>query len=223
MSLFKISSFYTLLILLSLSGCQTAPEREGSQNSSSASSKNSSPSSVQRENKGTIEVYLSQRVAAVPLGRLREMSITDFTPEIQVDGMKNFPFIEFQLDESPRSGESLVIESKAASLNLESVGLSQPRVYTMIQGVLTPVKLLRAQHTSELGACLTAKWFYDLSRVPQGARILVTNEAQGFSQSMGKVDVKNPNLNLKKSVGICTMVSIFPMVNASYKIYLGSR
>lgn len=223
MSLSKISILGSILVLLSVGGCQTASERAESSKNSTAAAKDSSKAPVQRENKGTLDVYLSQRVAAIPLGRLREMSITDFTPEIQVDGAKNFPFIEFQLDEAPKSGESLIIESKAASLNLESVGLSQPRAYTMIQGVLTPVKLLRSQHQSELGACLTAKWFYDLSRVPQGARIVVTNEAQGFSQSMGKVDVKNPNLNLKKSVGICTMVSIFPMANASYKIYLGTR
>lgn len=204
--------------IVSMMGCATRDQREASQGSASQNEATAQP--LERVNAGVLDVFLVQRTAATPLGKMREMKIDATTPVIQVNSNDQFafPFIVFQLDQPVEKGEKLFVESTANSFGVESVGLSSPQLYSMKEGKVEKLKLLETTHESVFGSCLIARWKFDLSGVLPGSKIALVNEARGFESSMGKIDSKNPNLKLKKSIGFCTMISLFPDQNGSYKI-----
>ncbi len=212
MSLLKLITCVSFMVLF---GCAHQDQKQSTESQNGAA-----VPVVERKSMGTLESYFVQRTPLVPLGKRREFKMDAATPIIQTgeSAATSFPFVSFQIDEDLEKNAVLTVSSAATSQGIDRVGLSSPRIYVMKNGEIVRLKPKSVQHVSELGTCLSAKWNYSIGDLRLGTKIVVVNEAQGFQNSYGKIEVSNPNLQLNKSIGICTMVSVYPSENANYTI-----
>lgn len=175
-----------------------------------------------RPTQGTLDVVLAERTASTPLGKQRVFEITESTPDVIVGETtrKKFPFVSFQLDQLDPGKENLIVRTEGLSLAVDRVGISFPKLYIAKDG--SPVELapISMVHRSQIGTCLIAEWTFSTKDIPKGAKVVLMNQALGFGNSLGKIEAANPNLNLQKSVGICSLVSIYPVQTAKYLISL---
>lgn len=132
---------------------------------------------------------------------------------------KGRPFVYFIVGDFSEKASNLIIESQGYSEGIDGIRIGIPIFYLKSENSIHEIKAINIEHESEFGNCLTAKYFFKVESIKKGDLILIANDTRGFNDSLGKVQIDNPNFELKKSVGFCSMMSVYPAIYSEYVIY----
>lgn len=174
---------------------------------------NPAPLPAERADYASLKAAFDDKSETPALGRMRSFRISANSPVAPLldKNSKAKPFVIFSLHGLGPDIDTLVVKTQAVSLDMQKVGMMQPRVYAMKNGAVTELKNEEYFHRSEIGACLTSFYSFAIKDLTaDGTKILIANAADDFDHSMGMILADNPNLKLEKTNGLCSMVDIFP-------------
>jgi hypothetical protein len=165
------------------------------------------------------DVFKSAKEAP-SISKFRNLKINRNSPRVKLSKTSSSkPFVVFQVGGFSAESELINIKTVALSLELKRVGSANLRLYVLNKGVATEIKPKEFLHRSDLGTCLTAYFSYDVKEhLKEGNKFVIVNDVDSFNSSLGFITIENPNLNLQRSVGFCTMVEIYPSFDAGVEV-----
>jgi hypothetical protein len=208
-----VKGILSTLLLISLLGC--ASEHQARESSQDVVVEN-------QKSFATLEKAFSGFNDPIPLNSQRTFSLGAHSHMVNLSSEgAGKPFIIFKIEKLKGDETDLVIRTQGLSLGLQKIGVSFPKVFVLKGEKAIEVPVDETVHYSEIGACLKSAYSYPLKAYfTPGMKVIVVNSASGFANSLGKVDIQNPNFQLRKDVGMCGLVEAYPTIDARYEISL---
>jgi hypothetical protein len=177
---------------------------------------------AQTKSFSSLKEVFADKAELAELSGTRVFNLNSESPVVDLGNNAKKPFAVFQIAEMRTEQTDLVIRTQALSQSLSRVGMSNPRVFILSEnGQAIEVPRKEEAHSSEVGSCLKSGYSFEIkSLFKAGLKVVVVNTATGLTNSLGQVVAGNPSFKLKKTNGFCSMVEVFPTLEARYEISL---